>query len=314
MRDSYKKSLALIGCGYWGKNLARNFHELGALHSICEPDVALAAKNAEMYSDVSVVGDMDFVLSNPEIKQMAIATPAATHFQIAEKALIAGKDVFVEKPICLDLEEAKELKECAMANGRILMVGHLLQYHPAVIELQNRVVDGFFGKIHTITSRRLNLGKIRKEEDVLWSFAPHDISVILSLLPDSEIESVQCRKHFYLNKGVADMASMDIHFKGNQYANIQVSWLNPFKEQKLTIVGEKAMAVFDDTQPWGEKLFMRSDYLNSSDIHYIPLSEREPLADECRHFLNSCATRENPKTDAAEGIAVLNILHQASNT
>ncbi len=319
-----QRTLALVGAGYWGKNLARNFHALGALHSICDASrAALEAYGAE-YGGVRKTTDVREVLADKSVERVAIAAPAVLHHDLVRAALEAGKDVFVEKPICLDLAEAQSLVELARANQRVLMVGHLLQHHPLVQELHLLLARGELGKLHYITSNRLNLGKIRHEENALWSFAPHDISVILSLAGDQLPESVLCMGGEYLNQNVADTTLTFLRFAGGVRAHVYVSWLNPFKEQKLTVVGSNGIAVFDDTRPWAEKLVLYRQYLtwtngqiptpSKAKAEPVVVPEAEPLRAECQHFLTCCQERRAPRTDGEEGIRVLQVLQAAQRS
>jgi len=313
-------NLALVGAGYWGKNLARNFHSLKALSILCDRSDAILDSYGEEYDGVRKVRDYAEVLQDSSITQVAIAAPAALHFKLAVEAIEAGKDVYVEKPLCLDLEEGRQLIDLAASAGRILMVGHLLQYHPCVRHLQAIVKSGQLGELLYLTSNRLNLGKFRIEENALWSFAPHDISVILSLVGRPP-ENVQCFGQSHLTAGIQDTTLTVLDF-GNIKSHIYVSWLNPFKEQKLTVVGSQAMVVFDDTRPWEEKLAVYRGYLDDSKGGALPVPRKlepeypvipqlEPLREECRHFLECCQTRSQPKTDGEEGLAVLSVLQQA---
>lgn len=318
---SAKKDLAIIGAGYWGKNLARNFASLGVLHSICDQHQATLSAYEEQYPGVKCVRKTDDVLGNPAIGKVVIAAPAAQHGALVKAALEAGKDVFVEKPLCLDVAEGARLSRLAQDRGRILMVGHLLQYHPCIERLRAIVDGGELGKLFYITSNRLNLGKIRHEENALWSFAPHDLSVIISLAGSELPEQVQCQGKAYLNEGVADSTLTSLRFRGSLRAHIYVSWLNPFKEQKLTVVGSKGMAVFDDRLPWSEKLTLYRDYLTWSEgktpvpsnakAERVEMAEQEPLKLECQHFLTACQSRTNPRTDGEEGVRVLSVLSMA---
>ncbi len=319
-----EKDLALIGIGYWGKNLARNFYSLGVLHTICDTNRQLLSKYEDMYPDVKKTDSVQEVLANPEIKKVAIAAPAAEHYRLAKASLEAGKDVFVEKPLCLDLEEAEELVEIAEKNLLILMVGHLLHYHPCVEKMKEMVGKGELGKIYYIVSNRLNLGKIRQEENALWSFAPHDISIILSLVGNELPKEVWCMGGAYLKTDVADTTLTFLRFSGDVRSHIYVSWLNPFKEQKLTVVGSHGMLVFDDTVPWDKKLILYKAYLQWKNGYvpipikgngkYIPVPEEEPLKRECEHFLLCCRERKKPITDGREGIRVLTVLKMAQES
>lgn len=321
----FKRDLALIGAGYWGKNLARNFNQLGALSTICDQSQDLLDNfKTEEYSKINLTNSLESVLKDPEVAKVAIAVPAALHYEVALKALKAGKDVFVEKPLCLDVGHGAELVEEAKRLDRILMVGHLLQYHPCIVKLQEMVHSGELGNLYYLTSNRLNLGKIRREENSLWSFAPHDISVILSLVGYQEPKEVRCMGEAYINHQVADTTLTTMRFESNIRAHIHVSWLNPFKEQKLTVVGSQGMAVFDDSKPWNEKLVLHKDYLswgqgqNPTPIKkpgvMIDVEEREPLKCECEHFLISCGKRQAAKTDGREGLLSLRVLTAAQNS
>lgn len=316
--------LALVGAGYWGKNLARNFHALGALAVLCDRSAEILAGYGADYAAVEKTDSFEAVLANAAVKKVAIAAPAALHHRLAKAALLAGKDVYVEKPVCLEVADAEELVALAEARGLILMVGHLLQYHPCVIELQRLVAAGELGRVQYITSNRLNLGKIRREENALWSFAPHDISVILSLVGHRLPDQVRSTGEAYLTPNVADTTLTAFRFPDNVRAHVYVSWLNPFKEQKLTVVGSRGMAVFDDTKPWREKLVIHRDYLTWADgqnptpnkVEGTPdiVPELEPLREECRHFLTCCATRQRPRTDGREGVRVLQVLKAAQSS
>ncbi len=317
------KSLALVGAGYWGKNLARNFHALGALHTICDPSEGTLASYGEEYGGVKKTRNLEDVFQDPAIVRVAIAAPAALHYEIVRKALEADKDVFVEKPICLDIAQGKILIKLAQDRNKILMVGHLLQYHPCVRMIQRLLADGDLGNLQYIASNRLNLGKIRREENALWSFAPHDISVILSLVQGRLPESVISTGNASLTAGVADTTLTALSF-GEVKAHIYVNWLNPFKEQKLTVVGSHGMIVFDDTRPWKEKLTIYRDHLTWSNGatpvpsktagEFVEVPQSEPLQDECQHFLDCCESRTSPRTDGLEGLRVLQILDAAQQS
>ena len=314
-------SLALVGAGYWGKNLARNFHALGALHTLCDTRASTLDGYGADYARVRKATRFEEVLADRAVNRIAIAAPAALHYRLAKAALEAGKDVFVEKPLCLEVGEARSLVDLAASKQRVLMVGHLLQHHPLVQELQRLLSRGELGKLQYLTSNRLNLGKIRQEENALWSFAPHDVSVILSLAGNQLPETVRCVGGEYLNHGVADTTLTCLRFASGIRAHVYVSWLNPFKEQKLTVVGSNGIAVFDDTRPWNEKLLLYRQYLtwtngqvptpSRAKAEPIVVPEAEPLRAECEHFLTCCEERRAPRTDGAEGLRVLQILQAA---
>lgn len=319
-----KKTCALVGAGYWGKNLARNLFNLNVLHTICDTNEALLDSYQEKYSGVEVTSNYKHMLENREIKEVMIAAPAFQHYPLAKQALLAKKDVYVEKPLCLDTAEAKELIHLADEQNAILMVGHILHYHPCVRKLQEIVSAGELGKIHYITSNRLNLGSYRTEENALWNFAPHDISVILSLCSNRLPESIRCTGGAYLTEGVADKTLTTLKFSDDLQAHIYVSWLNPLKEQKLTVVGSRGLAVFDDTLPWGEKLKLYRNHVHwvdgSRPVATTPEPEaldpdpKEPLKEECLHFLHCCRERIQPVTDGEEGLRVLKVLEAAEQS
>ncbi len=312
--------VAVLGCGYWGKNLVRNFAELGALAAVCDVDAGLADQMSSTFG--APARTFDEILADGSIPAMAIAAPAELHYRLAYRALGADKHVFVEKPLSLELAEALELCRMAAQTGRTLMVGHLLQYHPVFLRLKALASDGTLGRIRYLYSNRLNLGKVRREENILWSFAPHDISMILALV-GSEPESVQAQGAAYLHKVIADTTTTHLRFAGGENAHIFVSWLHPYKEQKLVMVGEDAMAVFDDGEPWESKLTIyrhRIDWIDGqprprkAEAEPVPVEAEEPLRLECRHFLDCVATGATPRTDGAEGARVLRVLQAAQRS
>lgn len=317
-------SLALIGGGYWGKNLARNFHSLEALHTICDVRRETLNGFSEGYEGIAKTTCIEDLWNNAEITRVAIASPAEYHYSIARAALLSGKDVFVEKPLCLTVSEGEELIALAEKHDRILMVGHLLQYHPCIEKLHELLASGELGKLQYITSNRLNMGKIRREENALWSFAPHDLSVILSMVQGQIPQSLQCNGDAWLTPGVADSTLTAMKFNSGVSAHVYVSWLNPYKEQKLTLVGSKAMAVFDDTQPWDDKLVLyrhrvtwengRVPTADKADRETVPTQQSEPLKNECQHFLDCCDSRRAPRTDGQEGLRVLQTLAMAQHS
>lgn len=315
-QSNAKPRVACIGAGYWGKNLVRNFHALDALAAVVESDPANAGNIRKLYPGVPVHSDVAAVLSDPAITGVVIATPAETHADLAREALVAGKDVFVEKPLCLDIDEGRRLAKLAKDEGRVLMVGHLLWYHPAVLKLHQLVQGGELGRIQYVYSNRLNLGKIRREENILWSFAPHDISVILGLLGEMP-DRVHAQGGNYLHKGIADVTTSLLSFPSGTKAHVFVSWLHPYKEQKLVVVGDKRMAVFDDMA--SDKLVLYAHSIDWKDHMPVPtkvageavaLDAVEPLLEECRHFLDRMQDRKSPRTDAEEALRVLTVLNQ----
>lgn len=311
---SKEANIAVVGCGYWGKNLVRNFHQLGALRWVCDVSARAASEAREQY-DVKTTQNMELLLADPAVKGVVIAAPAVEHYRLVTRCLRAGKHVFVEKPLALHLEEARQLVVEAHKWNRILMVGHILQYHPAILKLKELIQGGELGKIKYIYSSRLNLGKLRTEENILWSFAPHDISAILYLLEEMPVR-VASQGGRYLDSRIVDTTMTTCEFKSGVNAHIFVSWLHPFKEQKLAIVGGKKMAVFDDTEP-EKKLVLyshRIDWLDQVPVAHkdggqvVSLPADEPLRRECEHFLDCVLTGKSPLTDGENGVRVLKVL------
>jgi UDP-2-acetamido-3-amino-2,3-dideoxy-glucuronate N-acetyltransferase len=307
--------IAVLGCGYWGHNLVRNLADLGALAAVCDERPAALGEVRKRYPSLPAVASADTLLADASIDGVVIATPARTHAALARRALEAGKDVFVEKPLALTVDEGQALVDLARDRGRVLMVGHLLAYHPAIVRLRQLVRDGALGKIHYVYSNRLNLGRIRTEESALWSFAPHDVHAMLRLLAEEPIE-VACSGGSYLQERVADVTMTVLSFASGVRGHIFVSWLHPFKEQKLVVVGDRKMAVFDDTRPTSKlRLFPhRVDWVDrlpvtvKAEAEIVAVPDVEPLREECAHFLRCVASRETPRTDGASGVAVLKVL------
>lgn len=309
--------VACIGAGYWGQNLIRNFDDLGALAWICELDLDRRVHIAALYPTVKVAETVDQVFADPEVAGVAIATPAETHGELVRRALLAGKDVFVEKPLCLSVEEGQKLVTLACEKQRVLMVGHLLWYHPAVLKLKELVEAGELGRIRYIYSNRLNLGRFRREENILWSFAPHDISVILGLVGEMP-DAIEAQGGNYLHDRIADVTVSLLSFPSGVKAHIFVSWLHPFKEQKLVVVGDRQMAVFDDVEK-EHKLLLYPHAISwknhvpiatKAEARPVPFAPDEPLRAECLHFLECIRTRHTPRTSGQEGLRVLTVLQQ----
>jgi len=314
-----KKNIAVVGSGYWGKNLVRNFHELGVLKMICERDETLLSTFRSKYPEVQTCLAASQVFTNPDIEAVAVATPAATHYALVREALLSGKHVYVEKPFVLEQAHGQELIALAEEKGLVLMVGHMLQYHPVFVRLREMAAHGDLGKIDYIYSHRLNLGKIRREENILWSFAPHDISMILALVGEAP-ERILATGGNYLHQRIADVTTTHLDFPSGLKAHVFVSWLHPFKEQKLVVVGQKAMAVFDDTRPWPDKLLIYPHEIRWENGSPVPskaepmryeVPEAEPLKEQCRHFVECVAQGCVPKTDGQEGLSVLRVLNAA---
>ena len=318
MQTSNEPRVAVAGCGHWGRNLVRNFAKLGALSAVVDANPVQAAALAEQHGVPA--RDWQAVLADPETDAVVLATPAEQHAEMAIEAVKHGKDVFVEKPLALTVADGERVAAAAAAAGRTVMVGHLLQYHPAFLKLKAMVQAGELGRLQYIYSNRLNFGRIRREENVFWSFAPHDLSMILSLAGEgpSRIDAKGCS---YLHPHIADVTTTHLGFDSGINAHIYVSWLHPLKEQKLVVVGDSAMAVFDDGQPWSSKLTLfrhRVAWRNGTPepdkaaaAEPVVVEEDEPLAEECRHFLDCVQNGVKPRTDVQEGLSVLRVLAAA---
>ncbi len=315
-----KKNIAVVGCGHWGKNFVRNFSELGVLFSICDPSSEVADKYASQYN----VKKSTFteIINDPNIKGVVLAVPAQLHASMAIEAMNKDKNVFVEKPLGMNEVEVEAMIATAKKNKVRLMVGHLLQYHPIFKIIREYVGSGKIGEIKYIYSNRLSFGKVRAQEDVIWSFAPHDISMILSLT-GQEPEYVSTNATSIFKKNIADIATIHLQFKSGLKSHISVSWLNPYKENKLVVVGQSAMLVFDDIKPWHEKLALypyevvsskNLINLKNSNVQYIKVTEEEPLKKECQHFIDVVEKDIQPLTDGAEGLGVIKVLSAASRS
>jgi UDP-2-acetamido-3-amino-2,3-dideoxy-glucuronate N-acetyltransferase len=309
--------VACVGAGAWGANLVRNFGSLGALHLVCDADPSALQRAAKAFPDVPLTESYDRVLADGQVRAVVLATPAKTHATLARQALLAGKDVFVEKPLALTLEEGRTLVELAAREQRILMVGHVLRYHPAVLALDGLINRGELGKLQYVYSNRLNIGKVRREENILWSFAPHDISTLIHLVGQSPT-AVQANGGTYLQQGVPDVTLTHLEFANGVRGHIFVSWLHPVKEQRLVVIGDRKMAVFDDLAK--DKLLLyphevswldRAPVAHRGEAEAVPVAAEEPLAAECRHFLECVERRVPPRTDGSEALRVLAVL-QAS--
>jgi len=310
-----------VGAGYWGKNIVRNLAEMGVLSHICDGSTETIARFRQIYPNISFSSDIDEPLSDESVSAFSIATPAATHFDLVKKCLIAGKDVFVEKPLALQYDEGKELARLAAEKQCILMVGHILLYHPAILKMKQLMDDGVLGKIGYCYSNRLNLGKVRKEENILWSFAPHDISV-LNFLMNGPPDTVYASGEIILQPGIHDVTLTALKWKVGISAHINVSWLHPFKEHRFVVVGDKAMLVFDDTRTT-DKLVLYDrgiDFVSGEPVkrdketRTIEFAVKEPLRAELEHFLECLTDRKKPKSDATEALAVLRVLTEAQTS
>ena len=321
-------TIGQVGLGYWGPNLLRNFATLAEcqVKKCCDMDVRQLENIKRRYPFIELTQDYSELVNDPDIEALVVTTPAPTHYQLVKKALEAGKHVFVEKPITLDIGQAEELIDLAGRRERVLMVGHLLIYHPAVTKLKEYIDGGELGEIRYIYSSRLNLGKIRHDENAMWSFAPHDLSVALYLLGE-EPAAASAQGMAYLQPDVEDVVFMMVRFPQGKVSHLHVSWLDPHKVRRITVVGSRKMAVFDDMES-AEKLRIYdrgvdnlhySSYgefltLRFGDIHIPKIDMKEPLRLECQHFLDCIRNNRRPLSDGLEGLQVLKILDAAERS
>jgi len=320
-------NLALVGTGDWGANLLRNFAALpeARVVAVCDADPGRLAKARGVVPQATAVDDARRLLDVPGLEAVVIAAPAPAHAPLARMFLEAGKDVYVEKPFTLDVGDAEALVALAEAKSRILMVGHLLIHHPAVVRLKAMIDAGELGTVHYVYSQRVNLGKVRKDENALWSFAPHDLSVMLHFLGGEPVD-VSARGSAFLQPGIEDVVFSSLSWADGRMAHAHVSWLDPHKLRRFTVVGSKKMALFDDMEP-SEKLkiydrgvdpaagefvdFARSLTVRQGDVWIPKLDGAEPLRLECRHFVECVRTRKTPRTDGRDGLRVVKVLAAA---
>jgi len=317
--------LAVVGLGHWGKNVVRSFSGASGcnLAYICDSSPHVLGRYRPLYPQADATEDYEAILCDPRVDAVALVTPARCHYEMAKSALLAGKHVYVEKPITLTVEDAEELVETAAQENRKLMVGHLLEYHPAVGLMKEQIARGHLGDVYYLYCHRLNLGVVRQNENAFWSLAPHDISVILYLFgeePDRVTASGEC----FLQDGIEDVVFASLHFPDGRIAQIHVSWLDPHKERKMVVVGSKKMLVFDDMHPSEKiRIFDKGASLTSGaaselqtisvrhgDIHIPHISSQAPLDVETQHFIDSIRYDTTPRSDGEDGLRVVRVLEQ----
>lgn len=319
--------IAVVGCGYWGPNLIRNFSSLSEcrVKLVCDADEGRLAHMKELYPAVETTTEFHRVISDVEIGAIVIATPVRFHFKMARKSLQAGKHTFIEKPMATSVKECEELIELAERQKLTLMVGHTFIYSPPVQKTKEIIDSGDLGEIMYISSRRLNLGLFQKDINVTWDLAPHEISIILYVLDEIPI-SVNCQGKAHITKGIEDITNMTIDFNNGGFATIQSSWLDPNKVRETKFVGKKRMLVYDDMEPI-EKIkiydkrvetpphydtFAEFNYSYHYGDMYSPyLKQVEPLKVECQHFIECIREGKRPKTDGRNGLEVVKVLQAA---
>ena len=321
-------NVAVVGACAWGKNHIRVFSEIPnvRLRYVCDQDPSKLRALQKTYPQAKMVEDLKPILQDPEVRGVVVASSALSHYSLSKEILQADKDVLVEKPMALSVKEAEEMIEISERRKRILMVGHLLIYHPVVDRLKEMVVSGELGKIYYIYTQRVNLGVIRQDENALLSFAPHDVSVILYLLEEEPVMVTGCGES-YIQQGIEDVAFLGLQFSDGKMANVHLSWLDPHKLRKITIVGSKKMVVFDDMEvseklkvydkgvrnlsydTYGEYLSLRF-----GDITIPSVKMTEPLRAEAEHFIHSIESRKEPKTGGRDGLKVVRVLMAAQES
>lgn len=310
-----KGNVCVVGCGHWGQNLVRNVYQLGHLYAVCDANTTVLDDLRTKYGDVRTFSTLTEVCADENIDAVMLATPAEHHFAMGVELLRARKHLFVEKPLALDSHEGMELVRLARQQDRILMVGHLLKYHPAFLKVQDLIADPSFGKVEYIYSNRLSMGKIRREENALWSFAPHDISLMLALTGQLPLQ-VTATGGAYLQPNIADVTVSHFLFDRGVRAHIFVSWLHPYKEHRLVIIGSRQMIVFEDTRA-DDKLVLYDkniEFKNGAfeagkpNAKSVEFAAGEPLRNECEHFIKCVRDGREPRTPGVEGVEVLQVL------
>jgi predicted dehydrogenase len=323
-------NIAVIGCGYWGPNLIRNFNSLNEckVKLICDSDKDRLSYLSNVYPLIKTTTKYDDLINNSEIDAVAIATPVSMHFKLAKKSLLAGKHTLIEKPMTSSANTCKELIEIAKEKNVTLMVGHTFIYSPIVRKIKEIIEHNDIGELLYISSRRLNLGLFQKDINVAWDLAPHDISIVLYLIKQTPI-AVNCQGKSHMNTGIEDVTSMSLDFANGGFATIQSSWLDPNKVREMIIVGSKRMIVYDDTQPlekikiYDKRVETPPHYDTFAEFHfsyyygdvYSPyIKQEEPLKIECQHFLDCIKTGSIPDTSGMDGLRVVQILEASSRS
>ena len=309
--------VVVVGAGNWGKNLVKNFYQLGALHGVAEASDDLRQQVASQYPDTLLFQDYFEVLKQAAVTAVVLATPAPTHYRFAKAALEAGKDVFVEKPMTLKASEAKALAELAEQCDRILMVGHLLLYQPAITWLREYLASGKAGAVRHVATQRLKLGRVRAEENVWWSFAPHDVSVVLELLGRPEVTAVRAQGQAMVQPQIEDYVHVDLSFSGGQSAHIHCAWYWPQVERRTTVLTDKQILVYDEV---AQTVTIHTKHIAGTTLKHhdkgpevVEVAAEQPLKVECQHFLDCLDNRQPPRSDGWNGVAVVEILERAQH-
>ena len=316
--------IGVAGLGYWGPNLARNFDELADLAWLCDLDAERRQRFAARYPEARVTAELDDLLADDSLDAIVVATPVPTHYELAKQALQAGKHVLVEKPPAMRATEMDELVDLAVSSDQVLMPGHLLLYHPGVVKLKELIDGGELGEVLCVYGNRQNLGIVRTNENALWSLGVHDLSVILYLL-DEDPEAATAQGRDFLTPGVEDVVFCFLRFPSGKIAHMHLSWLDPHKMRKMTVVGREKMVVFDDMElerkvtvyeksPWKRAETYGEWQTRSGDIYIPKISTDEPLRLECRHFLDLVEGRGDREKVARDGARVVRALEMLTNS
>ncbi|MGA9874685.1 MAG: Gfo/Idh/MocA family oxidoreductase [Solirubrobacteraceae bacterium] len=312
--------IGVAGLGYWGPNLARNFGALDGCELVwlCDASAQAREKLASAFPEARTTAEIDDLLGDPELDAVVLATPVPTHADLATRVLEAGKHCFVEKPLATTVADAQRAVDASDRAGRLLMVGHLLEYHPAVTRLKRLVEEHELGSLFYVYGNRVNLGKLRAEENALWSLGAHDVSVVLHLIDE---EPVECVAHgeSYVRNGVQDVVFCYLRFPSGRVAHLHLSWLDPHKERRITVVGSKRMATFDDMRTEGkltvydkgfdEDSSSWGEYITRAGESFSPrISNAEPLRLECEHFVQCVRENATPRSDGRSGLRVVRVL------
>ena len=303
--------VAVIGCGIWGKNVVRNFYNLNALHTVCDLDEENRKNLKEQYPDVNIISDSEEIFNNPEIDAVAVVTPSHTHYKIVKKAIECGKHVYVEKPISTVAAEAQDLAELANKNNMVLMVGHLLMYHPVVNRLRMLISDGVLGDIRYVQSDRLNINHFKNDRSVMWDLAPHDVSMTSYILGKEPVRVISAVGASSDNNDIMDITHLTIEYEDGIVAQISDSWIHPQKRVNLLVRGTKATAIFDDTVMENKLQIIESSSPQISKTETLDYIEIEPLKLECQHFLNCIKNGKQARSDGYNGFNVVKVLEDA---
>jgi UDP-2-acetamido-3-amino-2,3-dideoxy-glucuronate N-acetyltransferase len=311
MDNATAEKIAVIGCGNWGKNLVRNFYNLGFLYKVCDLNTNVLQDLQKQYRNVQLTNRFDDVFNDPKVDGVVISTPSFTHYDLAKQALLSGKHVYVEKPIATSSEQTLELVALSHELERILMVGHLLLYHPAVNRLKQLIQEGYLGQIKNISSDRLNTNKFRPDKSVIWDLAPHDLSMVAYLLGQEPVEIVSVIGYQSREDGLVDDAHIDLRFPNDVAGHIHISWVHPVKQVRLVVRGTERTALIDDTLGENKLHLFNKENISEPIEEFPEYLDIEPLKLECQHFINCIRHGYDPKTNGQNGYHVVRVLEMA---